>query len=350
MNRWMLGVTWLLIATLAGLAGQPIRACTRAVYHGSNGLVITGRSMDWIEDMHTNLWVLPRGMERHGGLGPEKSITWRSRYGSVIASGYEAGTADGMNEAGLVANLLYLVESEYPPESDTRPALVISAWAQYMLDNFASVQEAVDDARREHYRMVTVAAPNGKPGTVHLSISDASGDSAIFQYIGGRLTIHHSREYRVMTNSPVYDQQLALNRYWQEIGGTVMLPGTNRAADRFVRASFYINAIPRTDDAREGVAAVFSVIRNASVPRGITTPEQPNISTTIWRTVSDQTNRIYYFENTASPSIVWIDLKRLDLSEGSGVRRLDLVSNPYIGGDQTGHISPAKPFTFLAPR
>jgi choloylglycine hydrolase len=27
-----------------------------------------------------------------------------------------------------------------------------------------------------------------------------------------------------MTNSPTYDQQLALNEYWKQIGGTVMLP------------------------------------------------------------------------------------------------------------------------------
>ena len=53
-----------------------------------------------------------------------------------------------------------------------------------------------------------------------------------------------------MTNSPVYDQQLAINAYWESIGGTVMLPGTNRAADRFARASFYIKAIPQTDKVR----------------------------------------------------------------------------------------------------
>ena len=48
----------------------------------------------------------------------------------------------------------------------------------------------------------------------------------IFEYIGGRLTIHHGPECHVMTNSPVYDEQLALNKYWQGIGGTTMLPGT----------------------------------------------------------------------------------------------------------------------------
>lgn len=50
-----------------------------------------------------------------------------------------------------------------------------------------------------------------------------------------------------MTNSPTFDQQLALNTYWQQIGGTVMLPGTNRASDRFARASFYTQAIPKME-------------------------------------------------------------------------------------------------------
>lgn len=347
-TRFIAAILGTSIGALVAMPATVAEACTRVVYLGPNDQIITGRTMDWKEDMFTNLWAFPRGMQRNSGMG-NQSIEWTSRYGSVVASGYEAGTADGMNEKGLVANLLYLVESEYSPKDDTRPALVVSSWAQYMLDNFATVEEAVADARREHYRMVTVEAPNGAPGTLHLSLSDATGDSAIFEYIGGELVIHHSRDYQVMTNSPVYEQQLALNRYWQEIGGTVMLPGTNRAADRYVRASFYINAVPQTDDSREAVAAVFSVIRNSSVPRGISTPDQPNISSTIWRTVSDHKNLIYYYENTASPSILWVDLKEIDFSEGSGSRKLDLAADTLLGGDQTSNFSPARPFRFLTP-
>ena len=41
-----------------------------------------------------------------------------------------------------------------------------------------------------------------------------------------------------MTNSPVYEQQIALNAYWDLIGGNNMLPGTINAADRFVRLSY----------------------------------------------------------------------------------------------------------------
>ena len=123
---------------------------------------------------------------------------------------------------------------------------------------------------------------------MHLSISDATGNSAIFEYINGNLIIHEGRECQIMTNSPTYDKQLTLNDYWKEIGGLVMLPGTNRASDRFVRASFYIQALPQTDNFRQVVAGVFGVMRNVSIPLGISIPEQPNIASTRWRTVADQ--------------------------------------------------------------
>ena len=98
--------------------------------------------MGWGEDLHSNLWVFPRGMVRDGAAGP-KSVKWTSKYGSLAVSAYEAGTADGMNEKGLVMNGLYLVESDYGPPED-RPTMSIMAYGQYVLDNFGSVAEAVE--------------------------------------------------------------------------------------------------------------------------------------------------------------------------------------------------------------
>ena len=150
-----------------------------------------------------------------------------------------------------------------------------------------------------------------------------------------------------MTNSPVFDQQLALNEYWKNIGGTTFLPGTNRAADRFVRASFYVNAVPKTDDQRIATASVFSVIRNTSVPYGISTPDEPNISSTRWRTVSDQKNLIYFFESTLYPNVFWVDFKEVDFSEGAPTKMLDLVGGTTYAGNATDQFSEAQPFKFL---
>jgi penicillin V acylase-like amidase (Ntn superfamily) len=288
-----------------------------AVYFGAEGQTVTGRTMDWfMSDMDTNMWLYPRGLERESNTA--NPLVWTSKYGSVVTTIYEGGAADGMNEAGLVANLLYLVESDYPPEdaSDKRPTLPVGAWVQYMLDNYATTAEAVEGMRKEEFRMVPINAPTGEPGTLHLSISDASGDSAIFEFIKGKLVIHHSRDYQVMTNSPPFDQQLVLAAYWKNIGGSVMLPGTNRAADRFARLSYYINEATQTADPRRAVATVFSVMRNVSVPLGIKIPGQPNIADTLWLTVSDQKNKVYYFQDTNSPGILWANLNALDFSEG----------------------------------
>jgi len=338
------------LATLcAGIfAITTAEACTRGVFIGDNDTVITLRSMDWQNDIGSNIWVMPRGIERTGAAGPD-SIVWTSKYGSVIASAFDAATADGMNERGLVANLLYLSESIYPkspPKPDSKP-MSISAWTQYVLDNFATVEEAVAAMKRENFYVIPVKSPDGAAGTVHLSISDASGDSAVFEYVDGELTIHHGRDYKVMTNSPVYDQQLALDAYWKQIGGLTMLPGTNRAADRFARTSFYLDALPKNVDDATAVAAAFSVIRNASVPLGITTPDQPNISSTRWRSVSDQKNLRYYFESTSSPNVFWLDLDQLDFSEGAPVQRLMLTDGSVYAGEAAAHLEPTKAFAFL---
>ncbi len=326
------------------------QACTRFVYHGAGDEIITARSMDWKTDVGTNLWVFPRGMQRSGEAGPN-SIQWTSQYGSVIASGYDISTTDGMNEAGLVANVLWLVESSYPEYDGTTPGLSIAAWAQYVLDNFATVQAAVDVLRKQPFTLVTDNVPGEKRlATLHLSLSDASGDSAIIEYIEGKQVIHHSPDYQVMTNSPIFEKQIAMEEYWKQIGGTVMLPGTNRAADRYARAMFYVNAIPKSTNEIESIASVFSVIRNVSVPYGLTTPDQPNISSTRWRTVADQKRKRYFFESALTPNIFWIDLEKLDLSEKTGkVLTLDLgpdQANIY-SGMANAQLKQAEPFKFL---
>ena len=239
-------------------------ACTRAVYLGRDGLVITGRTMDWKEEIGTNLYLFPRGMER-AGYDRDTTLRWRAKYGSVVASAYDFATCDGMNEAGLVASLLFLPESDYGKQGK-RPVMGIAMWTQYVLDNFGTVSEAVGALRGDGIYIDAPDMPNGTKSRLHLAISDATGDSAILEYIDGRLRIHEGRQCRVMTNSPRYDLQLAVNDYWEAIGGLKMLPGTNRSSDRFARASFYIGVIPQTADAAVGVPAVLSVMRNVSVP------------------------------------------------------------------------------------
>ncbi len=337
----------IVVALLAcPLAATPATACTRCMRVFADGAVVVGRSMDWVEDPGSEIWLFPRGMKRHGNAGPG-SFEWTSVHGSVGVSFYGVATACGMNEKGLVANLLYLAESTYGTPVAGRPNLSIGGWAQYVLDSYATVAEAVAALEKEPFRIIAPVLPNGDPGVGHLAISDPSGDSAILEYIDGRLTIHHGRDYTVMTNSPPYDEQLALNAYWKEIGGDVMLPGTIRASDRFVRASFYINAIPKDVTGEKAIASVFSVIRNASAPLGISTPGEPNVASTIWRTVHDQKNRVLYYDSATSPTVFWVPLEKCDFTAGAPAKRLPLKRGETYSGDASAAFRPAEPFTFL---
>ena len=332
--------------------------CTRAVYAGTGQMVITGRSMDWAEDMHTNAWVFPRGMERNGAAGPN-SVTWTSRYGSLVFTAYDIGTADGMNEAGLVMNGLYLAESDYGP-ADDRPAISILAFGQYVLDMFGTVDEAVTALKDDGIRMIAPNLPNGRATTVHMALSDPTGDSAIFEYLDGRLTVHHGSQYRVMTNSPAYDQQLAIEAYWGGIDPMTFLPGSFNAADRFARVSFMIDAIPDSSDARvidavpganyqnQAAASVLSVMRAVSVPLGITHPTKPNLASTLWRTVHDHQRLVTVFDSATTPNAFWIPLADLDFTEGADVRKLEIAGGKVYSGNAASQLVTAEPFRFLA--
>lgn len=355
----MKSLRWLSLALFSSVAVVPslAEACTRALFVGSQDTVLTGRSMDWMQDMATDLWAFPRGMARDGAAGPD-SPKWVAKYGSVIASAYNIASADGMNEKGLVANMLYLAEADYGEPGD-HPPMSIGLWAQYVLDNYATVAEAVAGLEAQPFRIIAPKLPNGSAATLHLAISDPTGDSAILEYIGGKLVIHHGKQYNVMTNSPTYDQQLALNTYWQKIGGLKFLPGTNSAADRFARASFLLGGLPAEEDknfiaavpegsyANQAVASVMSLMRSVSVPLGITTPGEPNIASTLWRTVADQKDRVYFFDSATTPNAFWVPLNDLDLSEGAAPKKLPIAGGKYYSGNASAHFVEATPFKWL---
>jgi penicillin V acylase-like amidase (Ntn superfamily) len=334
------------LMTAAFTPWQSAYACSRILYETGNGTYIVGRGMDWNDPTaKTALWVFPRGMKRDGtGKNP---IKWTSKYGSVVASFYDAAVPDGMNEKGLVGNALYLTESDYgDPGKTGKPPLTIALWPQYFLDNYATVKEAVDAMKDPLFTVVAPVLPNGRAATVHLSLSDPSAHSAILEYLDGKLVIHHGPQYKVLTNSPPYDQQLALNAYWDQVGGNHFLPGTISAADRFVRLSYNLKSSPSYKDERLAVGSVFSQMRAIGVPLGMADPNQPNISMTLWRSVADQGTKVYYFESAILPALLWVDLKKIDFKEGSGARTIPINTDTPLG-DVTSKFKPSEPFKWL---
>jgi penicillin V acylase-like amidase (Ntn superfamily) len=339
-SRIVLGGTLALDALLSPLA-TTADACTRILWNNNKLGVYAGRTMDFPVSTEPVITVLPRGLKHDGGLVGGARIEannparWTSKYGSIVTSAMGVGTADGVNEKGVAMHLLYYIPADFGPRDPKKAGLQASLWGQYVLDNAASVAEALAQLEAVQPLMVE---HNGVKATVHLAIEDASGDSAIIEYIpGGKQTVYHGPEYRILTNDPSYDQHIAFRKAFNFDGATrqTYVPGNTDARDRFVRADYYRLWLQEPRDTREAIASILAIARNVSVPFGAPNRAPGSLYNTEYRTAIDLTNRRYYFELTTSPNVIWTDLSKFDLSVGQPVKLLHLDDMNLVG-DVTG--------------
>lgn len=339
----------LLGLVLLSLFPAAATACSRFLWNNNQLGVIAARTMDWPESTDPVLTVFPRGIDRNGGLlggevivqdGPAR---WTSKYGSMVTTLFGLGTVDGFNEKGLGVHLLYLDATDFGPRDTSLPAVHAGLWGQFVLDNCATVAEALEALKGIQ---VVMAEARGRKANLHLALEDASGDSAIVEYIEGKPVVHHGRQFTIMTNDPTYDQQLELLKKldFSKPSSDTPLPGNVKATDRFQRMAYYAALLPEPKNEREAIASAFAIARNVSVPFGA--PYKGfGIYNTEYRTVMNLTALRYYFELTTSPNVIWADLSKFDLSPGSPVKALN-PDNLELSGDVTEKFTalPKPPF------
>lgn len=323
-------------------------ACTRVLWNDNKLAVLTARTMDWPQSTDPILTVLPRGLKHDGGkLGPDVVVKenpkrWTSKYGNLVTTVYGVGGVDGLNEKGLGVHALYLRATDFGPRDARVPGVQAGLWAQYMLDNAANVDEAL--ALMPTIQIVMVEM-HGFKATIHLAMEDASGDSAIVEFIDGKPVVHHGRQYKIMTNDPHYDQQLALlgKQNFSKPSSDTPIPGNVNAVDRFQRAAYFSALLPPPKNEREAVASMFAIARNVSVPFGAPYRDF-GIYNTEYRTVTNLTNRRYYFELSTSPNVIWVDLDRMNLAPGAPVMTLNPDSTALSGDVTTKFTATAAPY------
>ena len=316
--------------------------CTRVLWNTNGLAVLTGRSMDWPESTQPLIVAFPPGRQRDGfqpaGVGNDPNpLRWTSRYASLVTTIYGVGTIDGLNSAGLAGHGLYLQATDFGTRNPARPAVQTTLWLQYLLDRAATVEEAL--ALMEDIELVKITV-RGHDSNIHLALEDGSGDSAIVELADGRPVIHHGRQFTLMTNDPTYDEQLALlsQQDFTHPSRDMPLPGNVNAVDRFQRAAYYSALLPKPDSEREAVASVMAIMRNVSVPFGAPYAEF-GVYNTEYRTVTDLTNRMYFFELTTSPNVIWVQMDRLNLTEGAPALAVDPYDETLVG-DVTDRFAP----------
>lgn len=318
--------------------------CTRVLWNTNELAVLAGRTMDWPETTQPTLRVMPRGQQRSSELGgdqvvvAENPLTWTSTHGSLVTLIYGLGAIDGINERGLAAHGLFLRSTSLAERDPRRPGLHLGLWVQYVLDQAATVAEAV--ALMDTFQPVMMSS-HGHDTTIHLAVEDASGDSAIVEFVDGEPVIHHGREFTLMTNDPTYDEQLALlaEQDFSQPSSDMPLPGNVNPRDRFQRAAYYSALLPEPKSEREAAASVLAIMRNVSVPFGAPYRDF-GIYNTEYRTVADLTHGRYFFELTTSPNVIWTELAELDFGAGAPVVELD-PADIALAGDVSARYAPA---------
>ena len=172
-------------------------ACTSFAAVKAEGGVVFGRNFDWKHRASLLLYTDPPGGYAsvsmvdlfYLGLEGMQSIPWSDRA-VLLATPYAA--IDGMNECG-VAIAQNAVPRRNTPKDPNKPTLLNSQIVRLVLDRAKDVNDAL--TLIQDYNVEFVGNP------VHFHIADASGDSAIVEYLdGGIVVVRDDKPWQVSTN------------------------------------------------------------------------------------------------------------------------------------------------------
>lgn len=300
---------------LAWVAARPAEACT-TVALGPADHTVVAKSYDW--DVDEGLVLLnPRGLEKQAFLldRASKPARWTARYSSLTFNQYGRELPNGgINEAGLVVEVMWLRGSRYPARG-LRPAVTELQWIQMQLDLHSTVEQMI--ARRDRVRVSKAY------GEVHYMACDASGACATFEHLDGQLVVTRGPDLpvRTLTNHP-YSQARRFSSRHQGFGGPAPAPAGTGSLARFVRAS---TLAQRAGDS--SFARAFQILDAVRIP-----------GRTQWQIVYDLTAREVRFRTALAPKTKRVRLDDLAAGCADGARALT-IHHP-TGGDVASSFEP----------
>ncbi len=243
------------------------------------------------------------------GQQPIKPAQWTSKFGSVTQNQYGRELPyGGINEAGLVVEMLMMPQTIYPTQSKT-PTISQLQWVQYQLDNYAGVREVLENLDKIKIRQTPKA-----PG-LHYFIADRTGDCIIVEFINGQITLSQgdSIPYKLLTNSP-YSQCLDSLK-----NGHPPKKDGWQSDERFIQTAKILETFDpnQTDAALEFAFATLNQIKWQA-------PNQ-------WTLAYDLTNRRIYFRPKNAKFLRFINLDRLDFNCATPVQAINIDGD--IQGD-----------------
>jgi hypothetical protein len=282
-----------LALTLAVTLALPAWPCTTFVSEGPNGPLF-GRNYDF-EFGEALVVVNPRGLARVSATAELQSPTpakWVSRHGSVTFNQFGVGfPTGGINERGLVVELMWLDGTQYPA-ADARPTVTTLEFIQYLLDQTATLDEAMEAAQA-----IRIAGRT----PLHFLVSDAAGRTATVEFLEGKLVVHRGADLpvRALANDR-YDTSLAAMRSQRtDLDARSSLARFSRAAAQ--------------SQSRKTPAQAFEVLDNVAQP-----------GWTHWQIVYEMAPRTIQWRTGKNAAMRTLDLAAVSFDCKDGVRLVDV--------------------------
>jgi len=287
----MKNITTITALLLSVLMIYQTHACSTFLLKDDKGNPFFGRNFDFPVGMghiHINL----KGMEKTSfQMGNEQPFTWISNYGSISfnQNGREFPYG-GMNEAGLVIEQMWHQEAQYP-EPDHRHGLTELQWIQYQLDNSATVEEVLKS--NEYIRV-----SNASVATLHFLVADETGNTAVIEYINGKMSVRTSVElkYPVLTNCS-YDVSIDYMSRKESNPQQEFAPWTENSSGRFMTAANMLEKYQKNPT--DPLSFSFDVLESVSQNPG-----------TVWSIVYDISSRNIYYKTQANNQVKKLEMKQ----------------------------------------
>ena len=252
---------------------------------------------------------------------------WTSQYGSVTFNQLGCDIPySGMNEAGLVVTLMSLLETKFPAP-DKRPSITMAQWVQYQLDNCRTVKEVISSDV-----LLRISAKSDAVFKSHYFICDASGDSAVIEFLEGRLVYHQgsTMPVKVLTNTTYAKALECLQKTHCPQG----VSNLGRTVDRFISAAKMLD-VAAIADPKSAVDYAFDILHTvgffeSEVVDGILIKQ---LVVTEWSIVYDLKNLRINFRTFENQKNRYVDLSAFDFACRTPV----LVLN--IQQDLSGNVS-----------
>ena len=282
-------IFFVLFSCFGGIASL---ACTTFCLN-RNGQLVFGRNYDWVTGagiVHSN----QRGLLKTSYANEDGgTIQWVSVYGSITFNQYgKEFPTGGMNEKGLVVELMWLDDTKYPA-NDARPAVNVLQWIQYQLDNAATVEELIASDKK-------IRISDDVP--LHYLVADASGNVASIEFLHGKMIVHKSQDlpFPVLANSTYQESAQTAKRY---INNADDLSNLDNSLERYVKACRMVKKLPEFPANMQLTDYAFSILDKVS---------QGDF--TKWSIVYDISGKKILFKTESHNSIKSISLTDFDFS------------------------------------